>query len=134
MSDVQTPISAEQLGVIADRYNEKRKERLAADKVANKLKEEENYWKSTLVHEMRDQSLSTIGGQTASVELKSDDVPHVEDWQKFYDYIRENGAFELLERRPAAVAIKERWEAGELIPGVTQFPVYKLGLHQVKGK
>jgi hypothetical protein len=38
----------------------------------------------------------------------------------------------LSERRPGKAACKERWEAGEIIPGVEKFPVYKLTIKGVR--
>jgi hypothetical protein len=38
-----------------------------------------------------------------------------------YDYVRRNNAFELMQRRLSDTAVRDRWEAGQEIPGVAHF-------------
>lgn len=54
------------------------------------------------------------------------DEPHVSDWEKLWGHIRATGDFSLLEKRPSSTAIKAIWGAGESVPGVEKYPVYKL--------
>lgn len=57
----------------------------------------------------------------ASLVISSSNVPNVDDWPKFYKFILKNKAFDLLQRRPAAGAWRDRIEGGEKIPGVSSF-------------
>lgn len=57
-------------------------------------------------------------------------APRVEDWPKFWAHIRKTNAFDLLEKRPAKNACRERWEAKETIPGVEQFTEKRLYLNK----
>lgn len=128
-------LTPKQLGEVADIYHIKRAERLAADKVAAKLKAEESMAEALLIAQMTKQEVSAAGGKLLRVSLNTNDpdyVPTVKDWTKFYDYIKENDAFELLERRPGKAACRERWDDGKAIPGVEKFPVYKLSRNEVK--
>ena len=129
------PLSATQLGELADLYHEYKTKRLAADKVAANLKSSEAAAHELLIQQMLLQKASAVGGKLlrVSVDLdKPDYVPTVKDWPAFYAYIQETGAFELLERRPGKAACRERWEAQEEVPGVEKFPVYKLSTSKVQ--
>jgi hypothetical protein len=134
MTDELTPtqLTSKQLADIADLYWLKRTERLAADKVAAALAAEENKAKATLIEQFLLQDITAIGGKAVRLAIKKDFVPAVKDWSKLYDYIKQNNAFELLEKRPGRLACKERWEHGEIIPGVEQFPSYSLSKEGVK--
>lgn len=48
-------------------------------------------------------------------------VGSVEDWDKVYEYIKENDAFYLLQRRLANAAFKEMLDDGNDLPGVVPF-------------
>ena len=135
MNEEVVLLSAPALADLADQLNETKKKRLAADKVANELKAQEVALHDRLLLQMQKQDISAIGGQTVRVELKRepDYMPHVTNWPEFYSFIINEEDFSLLERRPSRAAMKERWEAGVEVPGVEKFPIYKLGMSQVKG-
>lgn len=127
------PLSASVLGQLADLYDAYRDERLEADKVAAGLKATESAAQELLITQMRLQEVSAVGGKSVRLGLSGPDyVPSVTDWPKFYEFIKENDAFELLERRPGKAACRERWEDGQVVPGVEKFPVYKLSRSEVK--
>lgn len=128
-------LSATVLGQLADVYHDLRTRRLAADKVAAGLKADETAAEQLLINEMQLQKITAVGGSTLRVSLnlnEPDYVPHVKDWDKFYEYIKQNNAFELLERRPGKAACRERWDDGKQVPGVEKFPVFKLSRNEVK--
>lgn len=127
------PLSASQLGELADLYNAARTARLATDKVAAAYKADESAAEAMLIEQMRTQEVSACGGSRLVVRIDSPDmVPSVNDWDKFYAYILKTKDFSLLERRPGKAACRERWDDGKQIPGVKQFPVYKLSRSEVK--
>lgn len=127
------PLTATELGTLADIYHVKRIERLAADKVAATLKSEESAAEAMLIEQMRTQEITACGGSKLRVALaKPDYVPHVTDWNAFYKHILKTKDFSFLERRPGKAACRERWDDGQQIPGVEQFPVYKLSRNEVK--
>lgn len=73
-------------------------------------------------------------GSIASASISQDPIPTVEDWPKFYAYILKTKSFDLLERRPAKLACKARWDEKVTIPGVKKFIVPKLSLTKIAGK
>jgi hypothetical protein len=127
------PLTANELGQLADFYHSTRIKRLAADKVAAALKTDESGAESLLIEQMHSQEITAAGGKFLRVGLSEPDyVPAVKDWGKYYEFIKQNDAFELLERRPGKAACRERWDNGIDIPGVEKFPVYKLTRNEVK--
>lgn len=52
--------------------------------------------------------------------------PQVDNWDQFLDHIQNTGQFELLERRPAVLAFRERLSLGQTVPGVVPRTVLKL--------
>jgi len=126
-------LSLQELTWLTDFFNEKRTARLALDKEVAKLATDESQAKDLLIQQMLSQGVGSLGSSSIRVTLGApEQQPSVKDWNKLYEYIKDNDAFELLERRPGKVAFRERWENGEVIPGVEQFPVYKLTTSKVK--
>ena len=132
MTEPTTPLTSKALADLADLYWTKRNERLAADKVAATLASEESKAKATLIEQFLLQDITAIGGKVVRLNIKQDYVPAIKDWNAYYAYIKANDAFELLEKRPGRLACKERWEAGEIIPGCEKFPSYSLSKEGVK--
>lgn len=121
-------ISATELAQLADHYWLTREKRLAADKVAKDLKDEESRTEATLIKEMREQQLTAIGGKLVRLAIPTEPeyVPAVKDWDAFYRHVLQTGDFSLLHKRVGTTACKERWDAGETVPGVEKYAVYKL--------
>lgn len=75
--------------------------------------------------------LESLGLDTATadgfpVKLQKITQPKADDWPAFYGYVKANDAFELLHKRLSVTAIKERWDAGETIHGVSAVSFNKL--------
>ncbi len=126
-------LSPRALGVLVDEFKVIEEERRKADKVAEALKVDETKVKAAIVAALKKNEVTVGGGLLYKVEMTQEDQPTVKDWPKFYAYIRENNAFEMLERRPGKAAIKERWEDGVNVPGIEKFPVDKLSITKLKG-
>lgn len=114
------------LGNLADQYWHAYNKRLNAERAAKELKGIESKLYAQLVTELRSQELTSIGGHDVRLTLTTTTEPVVKDWQQVYAYMTENQDFSLMQKRLAASAIKERWDAGEQIPGVETFVVHKL--------
>ena len=54
------------------------------------------------------------------------DEPAIDNWPELYKHIQKTGEFELLQRRLNTGSVKERWEIGKKVPGVTSIPVESL--------
>jgi hypothetical protein len=121
-----------ELSKLCDLYQATRKLRLEQEKVAEATKKIENQEKETILQELCDQDVPVIGGVTHNFERVVKDEPQVDDWDEVYGYIYEHKAWELLHKRLGTVAVKERWDQGESIPGVGAYPVESLSVTKHK--
>jgi hypothetical protein len=138
MSDIdEDPVnlSGEALANLADQFWEVYQERLSADKVAAALKEREVKLSELLIHQMRFQKMTSVGGQLVRLSINTvpDYVPTIQDYTAFAKFILETKDLSLLEKRVSKSAVKEHWENGEEVPGIVKFPTWKLSKSKVQG-
>jgi len=107
-------------------WRNKKAERLAADKVANTLKEQETAMKSWLIAVFREQQFEGMVIDHRITGLSDREVHVVEDKEKFVQYMLEEGAIDLLQFRLADGAIFEREDVGVTVPGLRKETVYDL--------
>jgi hypothetical protein len=118
------------LAACADLLYSVREERLAAQKVADALKEKETLLQEHLINNLPKSQAGGIIGKLASVVLDSKVVPKVEDWDALYKYVLKTKSFSFLQRRLSETAIQEIWDNGKEVPGVSQFKVVVLRLRK----
>ena len=75
---------------------------------------------------MSDAGLSQAASDKASCTMKMTKHPAIKDWNAFYGYVAKTSQFELLHKRLSSTAFRERWEAGEVIPGTSVSEVWEL--------
>lgn len=112
-------------------YGKKIKE---AESVLSSLKEREDVVAKELAKDLRGMGASKMSGEVATFSPGETDVFTIEDWDAFYKFIRENDAFELLERRPGRGALRERLEAGTLPKGVKSDKMFTFSLRKAAKK
>jgi hypothetical protein len=81
-----------------------------------------------LISEMNLEGLSLARTDFGTVSVTKTDVASVKDWPAFEEYVYENRALYLLQRRPADVAYREEIAAKGSIPGVETFTKVNLSL------
>ena len=113
---------------LVNNYIALRAQRLSLDKDVAALKEQEETLKDAIISKFREGSMTACGATNGLVKMTKLVEPVATDWPALWEHIRETGHFELLHKRVANLAVKERWEAGEIIPGVGQQEVYKLSV------
>lgn len=112
-------------GECADLLYRTREVRLALERQAERLKKGETKLQEYFIESLP-KSSTGIAGLEARVQITMKAVPQVENWDQFYEYVRRNKAFELLQRRLNEGAVKERWDANVEVPGVTTFNAKKV--------
>lgn len=108
---------------------EERKALSAADKA---LSEKEQILRDYLQNNFDKSGLGGAKGKYATVSLKTQTVADVQDWDKFYAYIAKHKAWECLQKRPGITALRERWDAGKEVPGVSSKEITVLSVTAVK--
>lgn len=113
------------LGACVDLGYELEQKRLAyqheAEKIIAEMKASEKELDDALLIMLQKQKLDKAAGSSASVSISKQPLPKVTDWEAFWAHIKKTGEFDLLERRPARAAYKERIEAKKAVPGVETF-------------
>lgn len=110
-------------GEAIDMMYQIREMRLSQAKVVSELKEKEDAL-ADLINNMLDAvGLDKGSGKHANFTKTTKVEPKVEDWEKFYAYIVKKKAWDMLQKRPGARAIAERWKNGEVVPGVSPIEV-----------
>lgn len=106
------------LGEIIDRMMVVRDERrliAARDKV---LVAEYTGLEEQLIARLKAEKSEMSSSALATASMSTTPIPMVEDWDKYYAYMRESDSLHLLQRRPAVGAMNELKDAGVEIPGV----------------
>jgi hypothetical protein len=113
-----------ELNEIIKRFNNIREERLTMQRRTDKLKEQENDLKGQVIVALKESGLN----KAANVKLQLKPKPVAKDWNAIHEYIIEHDAWDIMQRRLGEVAIRDRWENDEAIPGVDKFPVDDLSV------
>ncbi len=94
-----------------------------AKKVHTALTAERDAIDLELLKIMDGQDVSRLSTKTHTASATERVVPTVHDWDAFYEFIKQEDALYMLERRPLATAFREMLEArdGEAIPGVEPY-------------
>lgn len=119
------------MGACADRLYELRQKRLEEQKKVDLIEAEEKALKEHIIQNLPKSEASGVAGKLARVTVVTKEIPQVEDWDAFYKYVKKTGNFDLMQRRLTDAAVKERWEAGEEIPGVKHFQVVTVSINKV---
>lgn len=119
------------MGACADRLYELRQKRLEEQKKVDLIEAEEKALKEYIIQNLPKSEASGVAGKLARVTVVAKEIPQVEDWDAFYKYVKKTGNFDLMQRRLTDAAVKERWEAGEEIPGVKHFQVVTVSINKV---
>ena len=114
------------LETLALQLRDKRDEIASLEKKLAALKEERDH-----IEKHAATALALIGVKSAQTQygtlgLSSTKVATIDDWETFTEFVTENNAFHLLERRPAQAGCRELMQDGETIPGIKPFIKTKL--------
>ena len=109
------------LGSMIDELYALKLEAAEYESKAKKIKEIMEGLKNQIILGLDAQETTIGAGGTAKVSITMTEIPKVDDWSDFYDYINENQAYHLLQRRPATTACREMLDSGETIPGMSIF-------------
>lgn len=119
------------LGSKIDQLYQLREEYRELNRKIKEIKQSMSELESTIIEDMDNMELKMTRVGRASATISEVTVPTVEDWDAAYQYIIENEAPHLLERRVASTAWRELYEAGELVPGTKPFVRRTLSLRKV---
>lgn len=116
------------LGACVDAMYRLRADRHAAQRAADTIGAEEELMRTHIIDTFNKDDIEGARGKLASCSITRRRVPAVKDWDKLYQYIHKNKAYELLQRRVHEGAWMERLENKKVVPGVEAFDVIKLSI------
>lgn len=119
------------IGACADLLYTTRGTRLLIQKDAAALETQEKALKEHIINTLPKSEASGVAGKLARVAVESSEVNQVEDWDKFYAYIKKTGFFHLLGRSIKQEVIDEILASGKKIPGIKKFKVVKVSCTKV---
>lgn len=108
------------------------KQKEVLDTKSNALDVQIKAKQEALLSKIKKQELDGALGKLGKAVVDEEDVPTIEDWPKFYKYIKKTGEFDLLQKRLGKQAIELRWADGKKVPGVGKF--HRVALRVVLNK
>jgi hypothetical protein len=96
------------------------------EKVYNSKKKKVAELKDKLMSEMLEEGTLTYKAEDITASISTSVVPTVTDWGLLYNYIRENNAFDLLQKRISATAWRDRKEEEGSIAGTDETEIKTL--------
>jgi hypothetical protein len=81
-----------------------------------------------IMEQMANAGITKAASDKASCTMREVTHPAIEDWDAFYKHVAATGQFELLHKRLSSAAFKERWEAGEVVPGTSSTKLWELSV------
>ena len=116
------------LGTAIDKLYELRSQRLDVEKVVKTMKSDELALRGHIKQMLDSINLDGAKGSAATAAVITSVDPVAKDWLQIYEFIRENDAFDMLQKRLSSMAVKERWESGILVPGIEKFDNWDLSI------
>lgn len=103
-----------------------REERLAQEKIAAKIKEQEDETKQFLIASMLGQKMEGVLIDGRQTGVKTTEISIVIDKHAFSEYVLDSRSLELLQFRISESAIKELEDEGEVVPGIGKLDKFDL--------
>lgn len=111
-------------------YLNLRQARLDLQKQVDVMDQKEKQLKADLVDAMRAAGMLRLseahGDLTVGVKMTQTDEPNVDNWSELITHIKDTGEIDLLQKRLTPSAVKQRWEDGKFIPGVSKVVKYDI--------
>ena len=121
----------ESIGLCADLYKEVSALRLAMQKEVDAVKSRESEIKQHIIDNLSKSDDTGVAGKKYRAQIVTKTAATVSDWEKVWNFIRENDRTDLVQKRINDKAVKEIWEAGEQVPGVEKFNSVDVSVRKV---
>jgi translation elongation factor EF-Ts len=121
------------LGAAIDKAYECRSERIALEKQVTALKKTEEALKEEIAAALEAAGLEAARGSIAMFSYSKKVVPSVFDWDAMHDFVRDNNAFQLLQKRISVAAWTEYADSDLIIPGTEPLELAKYNLTKASG-
>jgi len=83
-----------------------------------------------IMAKMAEAGINQAASDKATCSMKQVTHPAITDWDAFYNHVTTTGQFELLQKRLSSTAFKERWAAGDTVPGTSTTTLWELSVRR----
>lgn len=93
------------------------------DERDTELKSQQQTLEAEMLKHLNETGSESVRTANGTFYKQEELIPNAADWNTIYDWIKQNDAFDMLERRIKKIFVKEYMEThdGELPPGVSAF-------------
>lgn len=121
----------ENLAVCVDLLYTTRQQRLETQKQVDAMQSKETALREHLINTLPKSDATGISGKLARATVVTKIEPQVEDWDEFFAWVSKTKAWDCLQRRISAPAIRARWEAKKLVKGMGSVNVVSISMNKV---
>ncbi len=108
-------------GAIVERMVSIRDERREIKERDSELYQVWHDLEALLIDQLDAQGVTKVATDTGTATLTETVLPRVENWDAFYDHIKDTDSLYLLQRRVSSGPFREHLEAGRELPGVSSY-------------
>ena len=108
------------LGGLESRYVAIEEEILAAKQTIKKLEVQQREVLGAMEKLCTAQRIESHRGARYTFGYGEREFAQIEDWPRFLRYVAESESFDLVQKRVAVTAARERWNARETVPGIVR--------------
>lgn len=119
------------IGAKIDKLEALRALRKDLEAKAKELKDQSDLIEAELMEQMTKEGVKKASGRFATASISEKPMPHVENWDEVFEFIRKTKSFHLMQRRMSAPAYCEMLELGKKVPGVVPYTDRKLNLRSL---
>lgn len=119
------------LGKLIDAMLELRDQRSALAKQDKELKKQYDELEGEIMRRLEAEDTIQGKSKTATATISSVTIPTIEDWDAFAEYVYNNNALYMIEKRPSSAAFRELLAQGEEVPGLKPFIKQSISLRRL---
>lgn len=122
-------------GALLDRYYQVDQQKKLLEKALNDVKADLAVIEDAIFLKFKKEDIHGTRGNLCTATANQQIIPVAEDWETIYKYIvkgKKQERFDLLQKRLAVTAVRERWDDNIKIPGVSSFEKTKLSVRAIK--
>ena len=121
------------IGECIDTLYTMRAQRLDADKAVQAMKKAEADLEEHILKQFDKAAINGARGKVATGGIMRKTVYSIEDWPAFIAYVAKKKAWDMLYKQAGQLAVRERIDNGEEVPGIEAFEKVSLSLNKAGG-
>lgn len=109
-----------------------RRARKEVEDELKQAKEMEEEVEQRILHYMNIQGLEAFRNGNMQITKRIKNTPRLDNYEELLNFIIAETAYDLLQKRLSTVAVRERWENGVVVPGVSCFVEEDIAIREVR--